>query len=105
MVLALSFSKMAMDLDSLDVLPGYNLTKHSSTSRLARLRALMAEHGLDGYLIVDSDAHYTFYAQARQDRRINYITNSEVCSTPPVSIVDKHVGTMWCGYCWKGKGG
>ena len=38
----------------------------------------MAERGLDGYLIVDSDAHYTFYAQARQDRRINYITNSEV---------------------------
>ena len=74
----LSFSGMAMDFDALDVLPTYNLSKHSSIDRIRRLRGLMAERGLDGYLIVDSDAHYTFYSQARRDRRINYITNSEV---------------------------
>ena len=78
MDMALNFTDMAMDFDALDVLPGYNLTKHSSTERISRLRQLMAERGLDGYLIVDSDAHYTFYAQARQDRRINYITNTDV---------------------------
>ena len=76
--MALNFLDMAMDFDALDVLPGYNLTKRSSTERISQLRDLMAERGLGGYLIVDSDAHYTFYAQARQDRRINYITNSEV---------------------------
>jgi hypothetical protein len=74
----LNFSDMAMDFDALDVLPGYNLQKKSSVERVARLRQLLVERGLDGYLIVDSDAHYTFYAQARKDRRINYITNSEV---------------------------
>jgi hypothetical protein len=78
MAMTLNFSDMAMDFDALDVLPGYNLSKHSSADRISRLRSLMAKRGLDGYLIVDSDAHYTFYAQARQDRRINYITNSEV---------------------------
>jgi hypothetical protein len=74
----LNFSDMAMDFDALDVLPGYNLQKKSSVERVALLRRLLVERGLDGYLIVDSDAHYTFYAQARKDRRINYITNSEV---------------------------
>lgn len=78
MDMILNFSDMAKDFHALDVLPGYNLHKHSSSDRISRLRGLMAERGLDGYLIVDSDAHYTFYAQARQDRRINYITNSDV---------------------------
>jgi hypothetical protein len=81
MDMTLSFSDMVMDFDALDVLPRYNLSKRSSTDRITRLRKLMADRGLEGYLIVDSDAHYTFYAQARQDRRINYITNSEA-STP-----------------------
>jgi hypothetical protein len=74
----INFDDMAMDFDALDVLPTYNLSQKSSTDRVGRLRQLMNERGLAGYLIVDSDAHYTFYAQARQDRRINYITNSEV---------------------------
>ena len=78
MAMTLNFVDMATDLDSLGVLPSYNLTGHSSADRLARLRKFMAERGLDGYLIIDSDAHYTYYAQARKDRRINYITNSEV---------------------------
>lgn len=79
MDVTLNFLDMAMDIDALGVLPGYSLRKRSSTERIRRLRQLMAERGLDGYLIVDSDAHYTFYSQARQDRRINYITNTEVC--------------------------
>ena len=74
----LNFSDMALDFDALGVLPSYNLHKTSSANILARLRQLMVERGLDGYLIVDSDGHYTFYAQARKDRRINYITKSEV---------------------------
>jgi hypothetical protein len=78
MDMAMDFSEMPLDFDVLDVLPGYSLSKHSSADRLGRLRKLMADRGLDGYLIVDSDAHYTFYAQARKDRRINYMTNSEV---------------------------
>jgi Xaa-Pro aminopeptidase len=78
----LNFSDMALDFDALDVLPGYNLSQHSSRERLSQLRQLMKERGIEGYLIVDSDAHYTFYAQARQDRRINYITRSEV--PPPL---------------------
>jgi hypothetical protein len=77
----LNFSDMAMDFHALDVLPTYNLSRHSSADRIRRLRGLMAERGLEGYLIVDSDAHYTFYSQARRDRRINYITNSEVILT------------------------
>ncbi len=83
----LNFADMAMDFDALDVLPGYSLTKHSSTERISRVRKLMAERGLDGYLIVDSDAHYTFYAQSRQDRRINYITNSEVRPFPCTELI------------------
>jgi hypothetical protein len=74
----INFADMAMDFDALDVLPSYNLSQKSSVDRVGRLRQLMNERGLAGYLIVDSDAHYTFYSQARQDRRINYITNSEV---------------------------
>ena len=72
------FPDMELDFDALDIFPRSNLSQKSSAGRIRRLRGLMAERGLDGYLIVDSDAHYTFYAQARQDRRINYITNSEV---------------------------
>jgi hypothetical protein len=78
MAMSLPFPGMELDFDALDILPRSNLSEKSSTDRIRRLRGLMAERGLDGYLIVDSDAHYTFYAQARQDRRINYITNSEV---------------------------
>jgi hypothetical protein len=78
MDMTLNFSDMIMNFDALDGLPNYNLSQKSSTERLRRLRGLMAKRNLDGYLIVDSDAHHTFYAQARQDRRINYITNSEV---------------------------
>ena len=74
----INFDDMGMDFDALDVLPTCNLSQKSSADRVGRLRRLMNERGLAGYLIVDSDAHYTFYAQARQDRRINYITNSEV---------------------------
>jgi hypothetical protein len=78
MDMSLDFGDIDMDFDSLDVLPTYNLHQRPSKDRLARLRKLLRVRGLDGYLIVDSDAHYTFYSQARQDRRINYITNSEV---------------------------
>ena len=74
----LSFSDMDMDFDALNVLPTYSLSQKSSADRVAKLRQLLVERGIDGYLIVDSDAHYTFYAQARKDRRINFITNSEV---------------------------
>jgi hypothetical protein len=102
MDMELNFSDMAMDFDSLDVLPGYNLHKKSSVERLARLRQLLVERGLDGYLIVDSDAHYTFYAQARKDRRINYITNSEVCFHNWVSEVN--IGAMWSCDCGEGEG-
>jgi len=98
----LTFSDMAMDFDALDVLPGYNLHQKSSVDRVARLRQLMAERGLDGYLIVDSDAHYTFYAQARKDRRINYITNSEVRC--PVKPWKADVGPMWSCDCRARKG-
>jgi hypothetical protein len=96
-----SFPEMEMDFDSLDVLPTYNLSKHSSTERLKRLRELMTERDIQGYLIVDSDAHYTFYAQARQDRRINYITNSEVPLIYGVPGLTK--GTMWSCDCRKRK--
>jgi hypothetical protein len=81
--MSLDFAEYGMDFDSLDVLPMSNLHQRPSKDRLARLRKLLRARGLDGYLIVDSDAHYTFYAQARQDRRINYITNSEVPSPLP----------------------
>lgn len=97
----MNFADMAMDFDALDVLPAYNLAKKSSSDRLARLRGLMAELGLDGYLIVDSDAHYTFYAQARQDRRINYITNSEVvCRGLRLTV-----GAMRNSNCGQGESG
>lgn len=76
--MSLDLGDIGMDFDSLDVLPTYNLHQRPSKDRLDRLRKLLSARGLDGYLIVDSDAHYTFYSQARQDRRINYITNSEV---------------------------
>jgi hypothetical protein len=97
----INFDDMAMDFNTLDVLPTYNLSQKSSADRVGRLRQLMNERGLAGYLIVDSDAHYTFYAQARQDRRINYITNSEV-SLPPV-VID--LGAMWGRDCRTREGG
>jgi len=75
---SLDFTDLGMDLDALDVLPTYNLHRRPSTDRLGRLREILKDRGLEAYLIVDSDAHYTFYSQARQDRRINYITNSDV---------------------------
>jgi hypothetical protein len=78
MDMTLSFSDMDMDFNDLNALPTYSLIQKSSADRVAKLRQLLVERGIDGYLIVDSDAHYTFYAQARKDRRINYITNSEV---------------------------
>jgi Xaa-Pro aminopeptidase len=46
-------------------------------NRLDALRVLMKEHGFDAYLITDSDAHYTFYSLAREDRRINWITQCQ----------------------------
>jgi len=97
----LNFAEMDMEFDALDVLPGYNLSKKSSSKRLARLRIFMAERRIEGYLIVDSDAHYTFYAQARKDRRINYITNSEVVDRVVLKLT---VGTMRGRHCWQGKG-
>lgn len=84
--------EMNIELDPVETLPRrHSLSTHPSGDRLARLRPLMVERGLDGYLIVDSDAHYTFYAQARRDRRVNYITCSEV----PGSIALLIRGTMW----------
>jgi hypothetical protein len=59
-------------------LPSYNLAQKSSADQLGRLRLLMVDYELDGYLIVDSDAHYTFNGQNYQDRRISFITGSEV---------------------------
>jgi len=102
MDMTLTFSDMAMDFDALDVLPSYSLTKKSSADRLAKLRQFMLKRGLDGYLVVDSDAHYTFYAQARQDRRINYITNSEVL---PQNRKRTNAGTMWCCDCGERESG
>jgi Xaa-Pro aminopeptidase len=46
-------------------------------SRVDMLRVLIKEHKCDAYLITDSDAHYTFYSLARQDRRINWITECQ----------------------------
>lgn len=95
MEMDLNFADMAMNFDPLNVLPTYSLAKKPSTDRLRRLRQFMAERGIDGYLIVDSDAHYTYYAQARQDRRINYITNSEV----PYLVTSLISGAMWSCNC------
>jgi hypothetical protein len=53
-------------------------SKKPSGDRLGRLRQLMVERRLDSYLIVDSQAHYAFDSQPRQDRRISLITNSNV---------------------------
>ena len=78
----LDFGEFDVDFGSLDALPTYNLHQRPSKDRLTRLRQLLRARCLEGYLIVDSDAHYTFYSQARQDRRINYITNSEVPLLP-----------------------
>jgi hypothetical protein len=78
MAMAMDFSAMPLHFNPLSLLPKPNLSAHSSADRLSRLRKLVADRGLQGYLIVDSDAHYTFYSQARKDRRINYITRSEV---------------------------
>jgi hypothetical protein len=109
--MSLDFGEYGMDFDSLDVLPTYNLHQRPSKDRLTRLRKLLRARGLDGYLIVDSDAHYTFYAQARQDRRINYITNSEV----PIHEISPQChfriwetnveGTMWSCDRGIGQGG
>jgi len=74
----ISFADLAMKFDALHHLPSYNLTKRSSAERVGGLRQLLVQHGLDAYLIVDSDGHYTLYSQAQKDRRINYITNSGV---------------------------
>ena len=80
-----------MDLDvaqGIDInlwgLSSYNLTRKSSADQLGRLRQLMVDYELDGYLIVDSDAHYTFNGRNYQDRRISFITGSEVtlCISP-----------------------
>ena len=68
-------SRMDMDLWGL---PPYNLSKKSSTDRLSRLRQLMVDYELDGYLIIDSDAHYTYNGRNYQDRRVSFITNSDV---------------------------
>jgi Xaa-Pro aminopeptidase len=46
-------------------------------NRVDMLRILIKEHKCDAYLITDSDAHYTFYSLARQDRRINWITECQ----------------------------
>jgi Xaa-Pro aminopeptidase len=46
-------------------------------NRLDTLRVLIDEHQCDAYLITDSDAHYTFYSLAREDRRINWITQCQ----------------------------
>ena len=45
--------------------------------RLTALRRLINEHHLDGYLVTDSDDHYTFYSLAHHDRRINWITECQ----------------------------
>jgi hypothetical protein len=55
-----------------------SLTPRSSAERLNRLRQLIIDYDLDGYLIVDSGAHYTFNGQNYQDRRISFITSTEV---------------------------
>jgi len=59
-------------------LPSYNLSRKSSADQLQRLRQLMIDYEMDGYLIVDSDAHYTFNGKNYQDRRISFITGSQV---------------------------
>ncbi len=46
-------------------------------NRLDALRVLIKKHGFDAYLITDSDAHYTFYSLAREDRRIDWITQCQ----------------------------
>lgn len=46
-------------------------------NRLTALRQLISQHHLDGYLITDSDYHYTFYSVAHHDRRINWITECQ----------------------------
>jgi hypothetical protein len=59
-------------------LPAPNVLRNSSTDRLHQLRTLMAQYDLDGYLIVHSNAHYIFSNQNFVDRRIAFITNSDV---------------------------
>jgi Xaa-Pro aminopeptidase len=46
-------------------------------NRLEKLRALMKVHACDGYLITDSDNHYTYYSLLQEDRRINWITECQ----------------------------
>jgi hypothetical protein len=81
-----------MDLWSL---PPYSLSPRSSTTQLHRLRQLMSDYGLDGYLIVDSDCHYTFNSQNNQDRRISFITQSEVLYILPAKLSRHNVDLFW----------
>ena len=46
-------------------------------NRLEKLRELMKVHACDGYLITDSDNHYTYYSLLQEDRRINWITECQ----------------------------
>jgi hypothetical protein len=56
----------------------YSLSPRSSSLQLARLRELMADYELDGYLIVDSKFHYAFNGQYRIDQRVSFITQTDV---------------------------
>src|SRR5271168_5365995 len=78
-------------------LPSYNLAQKSSADELGRLRQLMVDYELDGYLIVDSDAHYTFNGQNYQDRRISFITGSEVSACVCCTNVKAQSGTAIVG--------
>jgi Xaa-Pro aminopeptidase len=61
-------------------------------NRLDALRMLIKEHEYDAYLITDSDAHYTFYSLAREDRRINWITQCQAqCGLALVTLNNKAV--------------
>lgn len=52
-------------------------TSNFETNRVQKLRAIMKEHQCDGYLVTDSDGHYTFYSLSKEDRRLNWITECQ----------------------------
>jgi hypothetical protein len=94
----LDFPEIDLEFEDLGIpLPSYSLRKRASSDRVRQLRRLMRDRGIGGYLIVDSDAHYTFYAQARRDRRINYITHSEVYPSAGVWLTKAQCGIAVVG--------
>jgi len=73
-----------------------NVSKNPSDAQLGRLRQLLIDYDLDGYLIVDSGAHYHFNGRMYQDSRINLMTGSRVIVAASTLIAGaKRLGSRW----------